>query len=120
MFLRPAILATVCFAVAAPSISLADPPDHAPAHGYRKKTEKTHHQSEKVEIVLDLERGVHVVVGIPGIFFEAGKFYRHFDGGWHVSAKVDGGWTVTAAGSVPHAIAKTHAHPGPAKIKRRK
>jgi hypothetical protein len=113
MYLRPAILATVCIAVAAPSISLADPPDHAPAHGYRKKT-------EKVEIVLDSERGVHVVVGMPGIFFEAGKFYRYFDGSWRVSAKVDGGWTVTAAGSIPHAIVKTRAHPGPAKVKRRK
>ena len=118
MFLRLALFAILSITVAAPSLAYADPPSHAPAHGYRNKTK--HHKSEKAEIVFDSERGVRVVVGMPGIFFEAGKYYRHVDGHWHVSARVDGGWSLVASGAIPGAIAKTRAHSGPAKIKHRK
>jgi hypothetical protein len=117
MFFRLAVFTVFCITVAMPSISMADPPDHAPAHGYRNKTKAKQHESQKVEIVFDSERGVRVVVGMPGIFFEAGKYYRYKDDSWRVSANVDGGWSVVAAGAIPHAIAKTRPHPGPAKVK---
>jgi len=115
---RIALLAILSITVAAPSLTLADPPSHAPAHGYRNKTK--HQEPEQVEIEFDSERGVRVVVGMPGIFFEAGKYYRHVDGHWHVSATVDGGWSLAATGTVPGAIAKTRPNRGPAKVKRRK
>jgi hypothetical protein len=107
-------------ALAVPAATWADPPAHAPAHGYRNK-HKSHHHSGGVKIVFDSERGVHVAVGFPDVFFHEGRFYRNVGGSWQVSLEVDGGWSVAASGSVPYAIHKTHKHhPGPAKVKPKK
>ena len=113
--MRPQLATIVLgLALAVPAIAWADPPPHAPAHGYRNK-HKSHHPSG-VEIVFDSERGVHVAVGFPDVFFHEGRFYRHLDGHWQVSVKADGGWSVVAGGGVPTAIHKAHErHPGPAK-----
>jgi hypothetical protein len=109
----------LALALAVPAIAWADPPAHAPAHGYRNK-HKSHHHSG-VEIVFDSERGVHVAVGFPDVFFHEGRFYRHLDGHWQVSVKADGGWSVMASGGVPASIHKAHKHhPGPAKHKHKK
>ena len=127
MFRRSLLLFALGLAVAMPGVSLGDPPDHAPAHGYRNKKQakgdgETRPREERndVEIVFDSERGVHVVVGFPGIFFEGGRYYRHEDGGWQVSAEIDSGWRAFASGSVPREIRATHAQPGPAKAKKGK
>ena len=77
-------------------------------------------QPARLEVVLDSDWGVHVVVGLPGIFFHEGVFYRHLDGRWQVSAKADGGWRVAASGTIPHAISKAKEHPGPARANRHK
>jgi hypothetical protein len=99
---------------------LAEPPAHAPAHGYRAKQHGPHHAPERhagFEVVFDSERGVRVVVDFPGVFFSAGSFYRHHEGHWQVSGRADGGFTVVASESVPMPIYKAHGprpHPGPA------
>ena len=115
-------LASILVGVAllVPAISWADPPAHAPAHGYRNK-HKSHHHHSGVEIVFDSERGVHVAVGFPDVFFHEGRFYRHTTGGWQVSVRADGGWSIAASAGVPAAIHKAHKHhPGPAKAKHKR
>lgn len=108
-------------ALAVPAVSWADPPAHAPAHGYRNKHKSQDHHSGGVEIVFDSERGVHVAVGFPDVFFHEGKYYRNVGGSWQVSVKVDSGWSVMASGGVPSSIHKAHKnHPGPAKVKHKK
>ncbi len=106
-----------------PSASWGDPPAHAPAHGYRAKHnhhhEHGHHEGtfhSGVEIVFDSERGVQIAVGFPGLFFNAGHFYRHTDHGWQVSPRANGGWK--AAASVPAHVMKAKG-PGPAKRKKK-
>ena len=102
----------------------AKPPSHAPAHGYRAK-HKNHAKPPAsapngVEIVFDSERGVSIAVGLPGVYFHAGQFYRRHDGGWQISVRADGGWNAVKGHAMPEAIRKAHARPGRAKLKNRK
>ena len=120
MCLRHALVFVFGLALGLPAASSADPPAHAPAHGYRHKQEPHRKHVGGFEVVLDSERGVHIVVGLPGVFFREGVFYRHLDGRWQVSAKADGGWRVAVSGGIPLAISKARGHPGPAKLKRHK
>ena len=120
MRLRHALVFVFGLVLGLPAASSADPPAHAPAHGYRHKHKQHQRHVGGFELVLDSERGVHIVVGLPDVFFHEGAFYRRFDGRWQVSAKADGGWRVAVSGSVPHAISNAKRHPGPAKAKRHK
>jgi hypothetical protein len=99
---------------------LADPPAHAPAYGRRAKeqrAEKAPRPKEGVEIRFDSERGIHVAVGLPGVYFEAGSYYRHTDAGWQVSATGRDGWSLAAGSTVPEIVRQTHPAP-PAKAGR--
>lgn len=108
-------------ALAVPGAGWADPPDHAPAHGYRSKEKPTQHDTGGFAVAFDSERGVHMAVDFPDVYFEAGKYYRYVDGGWRVSARADGGWSIAVSGHVPAAIQEAHKHsPGPAKAHRQK
>jgi hypothetical protein len=127
MRIRLLVALTAASLLALPTIAAADPPDHAPAHGYRAKHgEKTQRAPERprdgVEIVFDSERGIHVAIGLPGVFFEAGHYYRERDGRWETSANGRDGWRVTAAAKIPGTVVeakkKGGKQPGPAKGKR--
>jgi hypothetical protein len=112
-------LVVLCTAPAA----LATPPDHAPAHGYRAKHGDTKaekrdaDQKSGIEVVYDSERGIHVGVHLPDVFFLDGRYYRETnEGRWEVSATGDGDWTVSASSQVPEKVVKARrAQPGPAK-----
>jgi hypothetical protein len=118
----PLFAAALLIGALLPCASLADPPAHAPAHGYRAKHKHRDHGHHGgtfhsgVEVVFDSERGVHIAVGFPGLFFDAGHFYRHTEHGWQVSARADGGWH--AADSVPARVMKARG-PGPAKRRKK-
>jgi len=103
-------------------ISFAEPPAHAPAHGYRAKHGETDKYSSGVDLVYDSGRGVYVVVGLPEVIFHEGKFYKHEGREWEVSVRSDGGWRVAVAGSVPSDIEKIHmkSTPSDGKGKKRK
>jgi hypothetical protein len=112
-----------CVALAAllllPAVGAGDPPDHAPAHGRRDKGQQsTKHQqpSGGLEVVFDSNQGVHIAIGLPGVYFHSGHYYRHNDAGWQVSASGKGGWSVAVVHSVPDLIRKKHTGP-PAKAK---
>jgi len=87
------------------------PPDHAPAHGWRRKHGIHHHtQSHKrayreprveVELAYDGVLGVHVVVGHGGIYFHADRYYRLGAAGWEWSGRVVGGWVAAPDHGVP-------------------
>ena len=49
----------------APAVHKGGPPDHAPAHGYRKK----HHHHHDIEMVYDSGLGVYVIAGYKGLYF---------------------------------------------------
>jgi len=93
------------------SATLADPPAHAPAHGYRSKAWKSPKNGARVpaprsgvEIVFDSERGVYVGIGLPDLFFHEGTYYRQREGRWQASATGDGDWRSRATFRVPDAI----------------
>jgi hypothetical protein len=118
-------LLAILFAVA-PLSALADPPAHAPAHGYRAKhIEEAPKQPEAeprkgIEVIFDSERGIYVGVNLSDVLFHDGRYYRESDGRWEVSLSGDGGWSISASSSVPEIVVKAkHAHPGPAKAEKR-
>ena len=63
------------------------PPPHAPAHGYRRK----HHGHD---LVFDTDLGVYIVMGLPGLYFIDGLYYRVSSDGWHYSVRPDGDWHI--------------------------
>jgi hypothetical protein len=63
------------------------PPDHAPAHGYRKKQ-----GNESVVLVYDAGLGVYIVSGYDNCYYTAGQFYRKVEGAWEWSVCIDGPW----------------------------
>ncbi len=116
---------TTCLALALvfllPTASFGDPPDHAPAHGRRnKEQQKGKHQqpSGGLEVLFDSAQGVHIAIGLPGVYFHSGHYYRHTNAGWQVSATGKGGWGVAIVSSVPDRIRTKHSGP-PAKAKAR-
>jgi hypothetical protein len=66
------------------------PPDHAPAHGYRKKG------NEDVVLVYDNKIDVYIVSGYDDCYYTAGQFYRRVQGAWEWSVCVDGPWKAVA------------------------
>jgi len=111
-------------ALALPLPAAADPPAHAPAHGYRAKHKapKVARPSGGVEVIFDSERGVHVAIGFPGVIFHNGHYYREHDGHWQISLSGDGGWRVSVTSKIPGAVVKARKIPnrGPAKMKGKK
>ena len=113
-------------ALSIPCLAAADPPAHAPAHGYRAKQKQrqkhtAHAPAPKsaeggVEVVFDSERGVRVAIGLPNVFFDGGFYYRQEGDAWEVSATGRDGWRVAVASRVPEAIRKAgrRENPGPA------
>ena len=72
---RHLVAVSLLFCVLLPNASWSDPPAHAPAHGHRAKHGdhgRVFHSG--VEVVFDSERGVHIAVGFPGLFFHEDQF----------------------------------------------
>ena len=67
------------------------PPEHAPAHGYRKKQ-----GNEKVVLVYDSGMDVYVVSGYDDCYYTAGQFYRRVQGAWEWSVCIEGPWKAVA------------------------
>lgn len=103
------------------------PPDHAPAHGYRRNhgyhythSHKRPAPSTQVELRWDDGLGVHVVVGYEGIFFHADHYYRYADAGWQWTARWDGDWVAAPDQGVPTGLRKLHGAKGKKKSKHAK
>jgi len=79
------------------------PPAHAPAHGHRRK-----HAHDSVELVFDGDLGVYVVVGHPGLYWHGDRYFVWRDGGWRVSARIDGVWVGVASQDVPVKLVARH------------
>ena len=85
-----------------PVVHTGGPPDHAPAHGYRKK-----HHHHDVELVYDSRIGVYLVAGHDGLYFHGDYFYRTDNGGsWRVSLNLNGPWEHAADRNVPAGLYK--------------
>ena len=71
--------------VLGPQFAAADPPAHAPAHGYRAKHDAPRAAPPAkggIEVIFDSDLGIHVAVGLPDIHFYSGRYYRERDGRW--------------------------------------
>lgn len=101
------------------------PPDHAPAHGYRRKHGHYHHTHRhkrpapeprvEVELRWDESLGVHVVVGHAGVYFHADHYYRLGDSGWEWSARLGHTWAPAPDHGVPTGLRKLKKAKGPKK-----
>jgi len=116
---RLALATSIAFSMALAPLASADPPAHAPAHGYRAKAKGKAYvpakESAGVEVVFDSERGIHVAVGLPGVLFHDGHYYREHEGRWQVSLSGSGGWSLAASGTIPEVdVTSKKRHPVPA------
>ena len=91
---------------AGPHEARGGPPPHAPAHGHRHE-QHTHRGG--VDLIFDSGLGVYVVVGWPDHYWHRDRYYRFADGGWMISARIDGGWATCASSRVPGGLQKKHA-----------
>ncbi len=80
------------------------PPPHAAAHGQRGGHGPEADDPDAVRIAFDSERGVHVVVGHPDHYWDAGRYFRVKRGEWRVAAHVEGPWVPVEVGDVPLAL----------------
>ncbi|HEU4365629.1 MAG TPA: hypothetical protein VFT13_09220 [Candidatus Krumholzibacteria bacterium] len=65
------------------------PPDHAPAHGYRKK-----HGGDNVILVYDSKLKVYAVDNHRDCYYSAGQYFRIDGSSWQFSVSIDGPWRV--------------------------
>jgi hypothetical protein len=109
-----AVLAVI--AMSLPQFAAANPPAHAPAHGHRAKQSPAALAPQRpgVEVHFDSERGIHVAVGLPDVFFHDGQYYRERNGHWEISLSGDEGWQFSVSSKIPGAIvdARKKSHPG--------
>lgn len=77
------------------------PPPHAPAHGYRQKY-------HGYDLEYDSDLGVYLVLGMAGIYFIDGIYYRSSDNGWYYSDRPNGGWHTYRKKNPPGKLYKIH------------
>lgn len=65
------------------------PPDHAPAHGYRKKQ---YVGNANVVLEYSASLGLYIVVGQDDCYYNAGQFFRLDSGAWEWSVRIEGPW----------------------------
>ena len=70
------------------------PPDHAPAHGYRKK-----HGGDNVILVYDSKLKVYAVDNHRDCYYSAGQYFRIDGSSWQFSVSIDGPWRVVKVDS---------------------
>jgi hypothetical protein len=105
------------------------PPDHAPAHGWRRKhgiqhPTQSHKRAQgetrtRVELVYDGDLGVHVVVDHAGVYFHGDHYFRMSAAGWEWSGHLAGSWTVAPDHGVPTGLRELAREQG-SKVTKRK
>lgn len=89
------MLVVLCVCLTFAPGAYADPPPHAPAHGYRYK------HDQGVELVFDTGLGVYIGVDLPDIFFSSPYFYKKDKNGWKSSKTYSGSWISIGEDSLP-------------------
>jgi hypothetical protein len=87
------------------------PPNHAPAHGHRKKHDDGH------QLVFDSGLGVYFMADVPYIYVSGGKFLRYVEGHWLMSDALKGNWVAASSAKVPNSLHKNHPGKGKGKAK---
>ena len=88
------------------------PPSHAPAHGQRRKQQRS---DDGLRLAFDSDLGVYVVVDIPNYYYWDGYYLRIEGDRWYSSARVKGEWTPRSPASLPPGLRKKPAKAGHAK-----
>jgi len=111
-----ALLIAMAFLVApfCATVVSADPPPHAPAHGWRnKQLKKRHHvfgerrhyaqgpDGTRVEFAWDDDSGVYVAVTLAKTFYSDGKYFRVRNGNWQIAPDLAGSWDRCSKAQLP-------------------
>ena len=78
------------------------PPPHAPARGYRQKY-------HGYDMEFDTDLGAYIVLGMTGVYFIDGIYYRPANVGWYYSDRPDGGWHTYRKKNPPGKLYKIRA-----------
>lgn len=78
----------------------ADPPQWAPAHGYRDKND------DGLDIVFDSGLGVYMVVDMLGVYWDDDYYYRERNNRWERSRSPESGWILIESDDVPPGLAQ--------------
>jgi hypothetical protein len=78
------------------------PPDHAPAHGHRKKRPQP-------LLAFDAGLGVWVAVEVPGLYHLHGLWYRQRGSLWQTSPDAEGPWIAVPADELPRGLRAKHS-----------
>ena len=81
------------------------PPDHAPAHGHRRK--HGHHPGPD-GVAYNADLGVYVVIDRPHHYWDGSTYIRWTGGRWEISVELESGWSVAAASQVPRGLRGKH------------
>ena len=90
------------------------PPDHAPAHGHRRKYghhrhHAGHHYASSAQLEFDSGLGVYVVVDVPNHYYWDGWYLKIEDGHWYASTQLSGSaWKPREMVKLPPGLAKKH------------
>lgn len=89
------------------------PPPHAPAHGYRAKTQ------DGLELVYRSDYGVYEVAGRSDYYYSDGLIYHKDSLGWIIGSSVDGPWTSVKEAQIPPGLRSDNQgkNPGQGKAK---
>jgi hypothetical protein len=79
------------------------PPDHAPAHGYRKK-----HDHDNVELIYDGELRAYAVIDFANHYFHDNTYFRLVGDYWEVAAVFNGPWTRAGDRRIPETLRHKH------------
>jgi hypothetical protein len=82
------------------------PPPHAPAHGYRAKTQ------DGLELVYRSDYGVYELVGRDRYYYQDGVIYHRDSIGWIVGRTVNGPWTSVTEAQIPPGLRSDHPGKG--------
>jgi hypothetical protein len=82
------------------------PPPHAPAHGYRAKTQ------DGLELVYRADIGVYEFVGRDQYYYKNGVIYHKDSIGWIMGRSVDGPWTSVSEAQIPPGLRSDHPGKG--------
>jgi hypothetical protein len=83
------------------------PPDHAPAHGYRKK-----HEHDNVEMIYDGELHAYAVIDFANHYFHENMYFRLVGEYWEVAAVFNGPWTRAEERRIPATLRHKHRNHG--------
>ena len=105
-FIRVISLASVAFllsgctstGVVVGQSGIKGPPQHAPAHGYRRKNR------QGLEMSFDSNSGVYIMIDYPMHYYWDGRYYRKSKNQWETSKDINKKWKSVKKQKLPEGL----------------